>query len=150
MTNGDREGQIFYPILTQIMDSFSCSPLIPHFLLEKHENVFQKILSMLKCDIHVAWWHHLNITMTSLIDMRASMWLFFFIFSTELVQGMRDMVNGIHHWCPVGTEKSQPEGPPFQWETRLADFPLNSGPRVGIFLETLDTNDRFFFSYTGP
>ena len=27
MTNGDREGLIFYLILTQIMDSFSCSPL---------------------------------------------------------------------------------------------------------------------------
>ena len=26
-TNGDPEGQIFYPILTQIMDSFYCSPL---------------------------------------------------------------------------------------------------------------------------
>ena len=30
--------------------------------------------------------------------------------------------NRIHHWCSVGTEKSQPEGPPFQWETRLAEF----------------------------
>ena len=30
--------------------------------------------------------------------------------------------NRIHHWCPVGTEKSQPEGPPFRWETRLAKF----------------------------
>ena len=27
MTNSDREGQLFYPILTQIMDYFSCSPL---------------------------------------------------------------------------------------------------------------------------
>ena len=23
-------------------------------------------------------------------------------------------INRIHHWCPVGTEKSQREGPPFQ------------------------------------
>ena len=30
--------------------------------------------------------------------------------------------NRIHHWCSVGTEKSQPEGPPFKWETRLAEF----------------------------
>ena len=29
MTNGDCEGQIFYPILTQIMDSFSFSPFNP-------------------------------------------------------------------------------------------------------------------------
>ena len=56
--------------------------------------------------------------------------------------------NRIHHWCSVGTEKSQPEGPPFQWETRLASFPTGTvGPRVGIFLEPLNTNDRFFFSY---
>ena len=27
MTNGDREGRVFYHNLTQIMDSFSCSPL---------------------------------------------------------------------------------------------------------------------------
>ena len=27
MTNGDPEGRIFYPILTGIMDSFSCTPL---------------------------------------------------------------------------------------------------------------------------
>ena len=27
MTNGDSEGRIFFHILTQIMDSFSCSPL---------------------------------------------------------------------------------------------------------------------------
>ena len=31
-------------------------------------------------------------------------------------------IKRIHHWCSVGTEKSQPEGPPFQWETRLAEF----------------------------
>ena len=28
------------------------------------------------------------------------------------------------------------------------EFPLNGDPRVGIFLEPLNTNDRFFFSYT--
>ena len=53
MTNGDHEGQIFYPTLTRIMDSFSCSPLntavyvlkmfpeIPEFLLEAtcHDDV---------------------------------------------------------------------------------------------------------------
>ena len=32
-------------------------------------------------------------------------------------------VNRTHHWCQVGTEKSQPEGPPFQRETSLAEFP---------------------------
>ena len=49
-------------------------------------------------------------------------------------------INRIHHWCSVGTEKSQPEGPSFPTGT--------VGPRVGIFLESLNTNDRFFFSYT--
>ena len=38
--------------------------------------------------------------------------------------------NRIHHWCLVSTGKSQPEVPPFQWETRL-----------GIFLSTLNIND---------
>ena len=32
-------------------------------------------------------------------------------------------INIIHHWCSVGTEKSKPKGPPFQWEKRLAEFP---------------------------
>ena len=72
-------------------------------------------------------------------------------------------INRIHYWCPVGTEKSLPEGPPFQWETRLAEFPTERwtgvqasfptgtmGPLVGIFLEPLNTNDPFFFSYTNP
>ena len=39
----------------------------------------------------------------------------------------------IDHWCSVGTGKSQPEGPPFQWETRPAEFPTGTvDPRVGI------------------
>ena len=42
------------------------------------------------------------------------------------------------------TGKSQPSGPTFQ-----ASFPTGTvGPRVGIFLEPLNTNGRFFFSYT--
>ena len=31
MTNGDPEFRFFYPILTRIMDSFSCSPLFFYF-----------------------------------------------------------------------------------------------------------------------
>ena len=43
-------------------------------------------------------------------------------------------INRIHHWCSVGTEKSQPEGPPFQWETRLAEFPTEGWTRgLGFF-----------------
>ena len=45
-------------------------------------------------------------------------------------------INRIHHWCSVETEKSIPEGPPFQSETRLAESPTGTvDPRVGIFLE---------------
>ena len=35
MTKGDREGWIFYPIHTQIMDSFSCSLLNTSFYIGK-------------------------------------------------------------------------------------------------------------------
>ena len=35
MTNGDREGRIFYPILTRIMNSYSCSPLNISFYIVK-------------------------------------------------------------------------------------------------------------------
>ena len=48
-------------------------------------------------------------------------------------------IERIHHWCSVGTGKSQPLGPPFHWATRLADFPIGTvDPRVGIFLTTLN------------
>ena len=57
------------------------------------------------------------------------------------------MINRVHHWCSVGTGKSQPEGPPFQWETRLAEFPTGTvDPWVGIFLSTLNISEQFFFS----
>ena len=44
----------------------------------------------------------------------------------------------IHHWCSVGTKNSQPEGPPFQWETRLAEFPLNGRPEGWDFSGTTE------------
>ena len=90
------------------------------------------------------------ITMTSQIDVRpACCWResVRFYLSHRLVRVCE--TNRIHHWCSVVPEKSQPSGPTFQWETRLAKFPTGTlGPRVGIFLEPLNTNDRFFFSYT--
>ena len=44
-----------------------------------------------------------------------------------------------------GTGKSQPSGPPFQWE---AEFPTGTvNPRVGISLSPLDANDGFSLSY---
>ena len=44
--------------------------------------------------------------------------------------------------------KSQPSGPPFQWETRRASFPTGTGgpSGVGIFLSPLDTHDGFYLS----
>ena len=61
MTSGDPEGQIFYPTLTRIMDSFSCSPLFFYLKIS-----FQKSLNTLRCNF--TWWRHLNITITSLDD----------------------------------------------------------------------------------
>ena len=60
------------------------------------------------------------------------MWLFIFYLSLGLVRVCE--INRIHHWCSVGTEKSQPAGPPFQWETRLAEFPTERWTRgLGFF-----------------
>ena len=56
----------------------------------------------------------------------------------------------IDHWCSVSTGKSQPSGPPFQWETRQALFPTGTvDPRVGIFLSPPNTNDGFLLSHPG-
>ena len=67
----------------------------------------------------------------------------FSIFSTKVCEKKR-----IHHWCSVGTGKSQPEGPPFQWETRLRRVShWNGGPEGWDFPVPLYTNDRFYFSH---
>ena len=47
MTNGDPRDGLFYPALTQIMDSFSCSP---QFLYIYFKISFQKSLNTLKCN----------------------------------------------------------------------------------------------------
>ena len=46
-------------------------------------------------------------------------------------------------------EKKNPNiGSTVQWETRQASFPTGTvGPRVGIFLSPLDTNDGFYLSH---
>ena len=48
MTNGDPEGQIFYPTRTPIMDSFSYSALFYLFKIS-----FQKSLNALRCNFHM-------------------------------------------------------------------------------------------------
>ena len=49
-----RDG-FFYPNLTRIMDSFSCSPL---FLFIYYEISFQKSLNTLRCNF--TWWRYLT------------------------------------------------------------------------------------------
>ena len=51
-------------------------------------------------------------------------------------------INRSHHWCSVGTEKSQPSG-----TQGLPSSNCMVDPRVGIFQEPQNTDDRFFFSY---
>ena len=129
ITNWHHEAcRFFYPTLTLIMDTFSCSPLNTSFILEKCGKDFQKILNTLRCDMVTSF----NITMTSRIDVRPACCCSFFYLSLGL--GRVCEINRIHHWCSVGTEKSQPEGPPFQWETRLAEFPTERWTRgLGFF-----------------
>ena len=47
-----------------------------------------------------------------------------------------------------GSRKIPTLGSTVQWETRQASFPTGTvGPRVGIFLSPLNTNDGFYLSY---
>ena len=79
-----RDG-FFYPILTRIMDSFSCSPHNYSFILEKRGEYFQKILNTLRCDLVTSFKHYNAIT-----DRRAaSVQLFVFYLSLWLVQCVR-------------------------------------------------------------
>ena len=57
----------------------------------------------------------------------------------------------IDHCSSVFTGISQPEGPPFQWEKKLAEFPTGMvGLRVGIFLSTLPMMDSIYLTYPVP
>ena len=48
-----------------------------------------------------------------------------------------------------GSRKIPTIGSTVQWETRQASFPTGTvGPRVGIFLSPLNTNDGFYLSHT--
>ena len=54
----------------------------------------------------------------------------------------------IDQWCSVVPEKIPTLGSTVQWETRQASFPTGTvGPRVGIFLSPLNTNDGFYLSH---
>ena len=55
-------------------------------------------------------------------------------------------INRIYHWCPIQTEKSQPEGKWIMPEMRFTEFPeLSADPRVGISQSASETDDRLFF-----
>ena len=50
-----------------------------------------------------------------------------------------------------GSRKIPTLGSTVQWETQQASFPTGTvGPRVGIFLEPLNTNDGFYLSEILP
>ena len=54
----------------------------------------------------------------------------------------------IDHWRSVVPEKIPTLGSTVHWETRQASFPTGTvGPRVGIFLSPLNTNDGFYLSH---
>ena len=55
-------GLPIYPILTRLMDCFSCSPFITAFYIQKG---FQNFWNTLRHDI--TWWRNFKITMTSLV-----------------------------------------------------------------------------------
>ena len=140
-TNVDREGRIFlsHPHTNNGVAYCSCSPLNISFYIKG----FQIIMNSQKSDMVTSFYNHNDATGRRATSTRP----FVFYLSLGLVRVCE--INRSHHWCSVGTEKSQPEGPPFQWETRLAEFPTGTvDPRVRIYLEPLNTNDRFFFSYT--
>ena len=73
--------------------------------------------------------------MMSQIGVRHRVAVFFYL-SLGLVRVCE--INRIHHWCAVETEKSQPEGPPFQWEQGLPKFSLNGGPKGWDFPGTTE------------
>ena len=59
---GITRDRFFYSILTQIMDSFSCSPFNTSFILEKLSIDFQKILNTLRCDTVTSFLHRNDVT----------------------------------------------------------------------------------------
>ena len=113
------------------MDYFSCSPQNTSFNIRRSKKASRK--SWIRWD--ATWWRHFNIKMTSRVDVlpacgRRTAILFYLSLGLARVCE----INRIDHWCSVGTEKSQPEGPPFQWETRLAEFPTERWTRgLGFF-----------------
>ena len=129
MTNGDPEGRIFLSHPHTNNGFFSLLTTIYLILnWKKHETDFKKILNMLRFDVVTSFKDYNDIAHRCAADVK----LFVFYLSLGLVWVCE--INRIHHWCSVGTKKSQLEGPPFQWETRLAEFPTERWTRgLGFF-----------------
>ena len=51
MTNRDPEGRIFYPTLTRIIDSFSCSPLV--LFIHLYQNKLPEVPEYAKMQFHM-------------------------------------------------------------------------------------------------
>ena len=106
------------------MDSFSCWPLNTSCYIDK-------TWTRLPENPEYAERRHGDIILTLQWYHGSTCGCSFFFY---LSHGMVWVCDRIHHWCSVGTEKSQPEGPPFQWETRLAQFPTERWTRgLGSF-----------------
>ena len=154
MPNADPWDGFFYPTLTRMMDSYSMNryPAIgtnwhvhPTTTIRIHHECEGRIE---KSDWRITDWHYKSTSnacacLLKLTFFGAIYWSFDYPFSEKMnispcpckkAFTWSCKINRIHHWCSVGTEKSQPEGPPFQWETRLAEFPTEQWTRgLGFF-----------------
>ena len=119
------------------MDSCLAHRWVPHF-----QSIIspRNVLNTMRCSF--TWWRQFDIIMTSLDDhvLRRK----YIQWNTHMWQPGYDNIdkkNRIHHWCSVGTGKSQPKC--------LTSFPLGGWARgIGIFLFPLNTNYGFFFSHS--
>ena len=120
-------------ISLSVLKSSMCYRLLAMFqiIVEKHikcikvDDLYKIVRSAIS---HAPWYPCLS----SQIDV----WLFGFYLSQGLVRVCE--INRIHHWCSVGTEKSQPEVPPFSGKRGLPSFPLNGGPEGWDFSGTTE------------
>ena len=79
-------GIFFYPILTRIMDYFSCSPLNTAFYIGKQGNGFQKILNTLRCDMVTSFYHYFDVADRRAVSVRPTCGCSFFIFPTGEIE----------------------------------------------------------------
>ena len=105
---------------------------MPHFILEKHEKDFQKILNMLRS--------YFNITMTSQVNVRPGCRrraaVRFFFVSMDWYRYVRLIEPSIGvQW---GQEKPKPRAYHFRGKRGLPSFLLNLGPEGWDFPGTIE------------